>query len=184
MRAGKPAIAEAGGEDYVLRDGAGPATEGQAITIEVVRERIPGAEPWKRPLARISDEPPRDASLEAAELPFPAPHDSLEDAGWSDLVEEARSGIVAFTGGALRVSPTPAMTLIDVDGSLPPVELAMAGARAAARAILRHGIGGSIGFCDPDAALSFSYACNKMHAVGTNGPRAARLIDALYRCEL
>jgi len=44
-----------------------------------------------------------------------------------------------------------------------------------------HGIGGSIGFGDADARLGFSYACNRMHAVGTNGPRAARLIDALYR---
>jgi CubicO group peptidase (beta-lactamase class C family) len=51
------------------------------------------------------------------------------------------------------------------------------------RSFGHHGIGGSIGFCDPDAGLGFSYACNKMHAVGTNGPRAARLIDALYRCE-
>jgi CubicO group peptidase (beta-lactamase class C family) len=52
------------------------------------------------------------------------------------------------------------------------------------RSFGHHGIGGSIGFCDPDAQLGFSYACNKMHAVGTNGPRAKRLIDALYRCEL
>jgi CubicO group peptidase (beta-lactamase class C family) len=52
------------------------------------------------------------------------------------------------------------------------------------RCFVHHGIGGSIGFCDPDARLGFSYACNKMHAVGTNGPRAARLIDAFYRCEL
>jgi hypothetical protein len=37
------------------------------------------------------------------------------------------------------------MTLIDVDGTLAPLELAMAGAKAAARAIMRHGIGGSIG---------------------------------------
>jgi hypothetical protein len=37
------------------------------------------------------------------------------------------------------------MTLIDVDGHLPPANLAMAGAEAAARAILRHGISGSIG---------------------------------------
>ncbi len=52
------------------------------------------------------------------------------------------------------------------------------------RSFGHHGIGGSIGFCDPDAGIGFSYACNKMHAVGTNGPRAARLIDALYACEL
>jgi CubicO group peptidase (beta-lactamase class C family) len=51
------------------------------------------------------------------------------------------------------------------------------------RSFGHHGIGGSIGFCDPDAGVGFSYACNKMHAVGTNGPRAARLIDAFYGCE-
>ena len=144
-RAGKPAIASARGQDYLLRDGAAAATEGQAVAIEIVRETIPGSEPWKRPLARITAEAPREAELGAEELAFPAPHDILEDAGWSDLVEEARSGIVAFAGGALRVSPTPAMTLIDVDGHLPPQELALAGAKAAARAIVRHGIGGSIG---------------------------------------
>lgn len=48
------------------------------------------------------------------------------------------------------------------------------------RAFGHHGIGGSIGFGDPDARIGFSYACNKMHAVGDNGPRARRLIDALY----
>jgi ribonuclease G len=144
-RARQPAIATAAGADYVLRDGASGATEGQPIAIAVVREAIPGAEPWKRPLARLTDEAPKEVPLPGALLPFPSPDDALEDAGWSDLIEEARSGIVAFAGGALRVSPTPAMTLIDVDGTLPPVELAMAGARAAARAILRHGIGGSIG---------------------------------------
>jgi CubicO group peptidase (beta-lactamase class C family) len=52
------------------------------------------------------------------------------------------------------------------------------------RSFGHHGIGGSLGFCDPDAHVGFSYACNKMHAVGTNGPRAARLIDAFYRCEI
>lgn len=54
------------------------------------------------------------------------------------------------------------------------------------RSFGHHGIGGSIGFGDPDAKLGFSYCCNKMHAVGTNGPRAARLIDAMYKpsCKL
>jgi CubicO group peptidase (beta-lactamase class C family) len=48
------------------------------------------------------------------------------------------------------------------------------------RAFGHHGIGGSIGFADPDARVGFGYAVNKMHSVGTNGPRAARLIAALY----
>ena len=48
------------------------------------------------------------------------------------------------------------------------------------RAFGHHGIGGSIGFADPDAHMGFSFAVNRMHSVGTNGPRAARLIDALY----
>jgi len=48
------------------------------------------------------------------------------------------------------------------------------------RSFGHHGIGGSIGMGDPDAKIGFSYCCNKMHAAGTNGPRAKRLIDALY----
>jgi CubicO group peptidase (beta-lactamase class C family) len=48
------------------------------------------------------------------------------------------------------------------------------------RSFGHHGIGGSLGFGDPNARLGFSYCCNKMHAVGDNGPRARRLIDALY----
>lgn len=145
LRSGKPSVTLAAGQEFILRDGPPRATEGQPVTIEVVREAIPGAEAWKRPLARTVDGEPRGVAFAADEIPFPAPHDRLEDAGWSDLLEEARSGIVAFAGGVLRVSPTPAMTLIDVDGTLPPLELALAGARAAARAIVRHGVGGSIG---------------------------------------
>ena len=40
----------------------------------------------------------------------------LEAAGWSELLEEASTGEIAFAGGALRMTPTPAMTLFDVDG--------------------------------------------------------------------
>jgi hypothetical protein len=146
-----PAIAVAGGQEYLLPQGAPGATEGTQLKIEVTRETIPGGEPWKRPLARVS-EGAGGATLEGGFLPFPAPDDPLETAGWSDLLDEARSGIVRFAGGELRVSPTPAMTLIDVDGYLPALDLALAGAQAAARAILRHGIGGSIGVDLPTVA--------------------------------
>src|SRR5690606_36654791 len=45
-----------------------------------------------------------------------------------------------------------------------------------------HGIGGSIGFADRAARIGFSYSVNQMHDIGTNGPRARRLIDAVYAC--
>jgi CubicO group peptidase (beta-lactamase class C family) len=50
------------------------------------------------------------------------------------------------------------------------------------RSFGHHGIGGSLGFGDLDARIGFSYVVNRFHAVGTNGPRARRLIDALYTC--
>lgn len=48
------------------------------------------------------------------------------------------------------------------------------------RAFGHHGFGGSIGLGDPEARIGFSYSCNKMHARGDNGPRARRIIEALY----
>ena len=149
---GPPVIAEADGQEYLLPKGANGISEGAELVIEITREAIPGAEPWKRPLAAVADESPGPPEpLDADQLPFPAPADRLAQLGWNDLVEEARSGIVRFAGGELRISPTPAMTLIDVDGYLPAQELAVAGASAAARAILRLDIGGSIGIDLPTA---------------------------------
>ena len=146
QRASQPTIAVADGQEYILAKGAPGVTEGASFAIEVTRERIGGAEPWKRPQARLSDAVPAAApEIRGRELLFPAPTDALEDAGWSGLLEEARRGIVEFTGGELRISVTPAMTLIDVDGTLPPGELTIRGAEASAVAIRRHGIGGSIG---------------------------------------
>lgn len=152
-RAGIPAIAHVDDMEFLLPDGAPGYTEGQVLTIEVTREKIPGAEPWKRPLARVIKGQWRSAEPPVGEtLSFPGADDRLERAGWSDLLEEARGGVIRFEGGELRVSPTPAMTLIDVDGALPPDELARAGVKAAVRAIIRHGVGGSIGIDLPTIA--------------------------------
>ena len=43
------------------------------------------------------------------------------------------------------------------------------------------GAGGSLGFCDPDAALSFGYVTNDMGPRWQN-PRNRALIDAVYAC--
>ena len=144
-KVGVPGIAVAKGQEFLLPKGAPGVTQGSGLSIEITREAIPGAEPWKRPLARVAMAKGGEQAFHAETLAFPSPNDALGAAGWGDLVDEARSGIVRFAGGELRVSPTPAMTLIDVDGTLPAADLAMAGAKAAARAILRHDIGGSIG---------------------------------------
>jgi hypothetical protein len=153
---GRNAVAIAGGgAEYLLPRGAPGSTQGQTLTIEVTRAEIPGPESWKRPLARITDKQP--GALAALEdrfggrlLAFPAPSDPLE--GWDDIVDEARTSVVTFAGGELTISPTPAMTLIDVDGFLPPDELAILGAAEAARAVRRLDIGGSIGIDLPTIA--------------------------------
>lgn len=74
------------------------------------------------------------------------PHegDALEQAGWSEWCDVAASGIMSFPGGLLRLSLTPAMVVIDVDGRLPAAELARNGAIAAANIIRALGIGGNI----------------------------------------
>jgi hypothetical protein len=149
------AVAEAGIE-YLLPRGAPQATQGATLNIEVTRDAIPGAEPWKRPLARVTDKAPLNVPslaerVEGRLLAFPTPEDELEEVGWDDLLEQARTGVVQFAGGELRISATPAMTLIDVDGYLTPEELAVLGAAEAAAAIRRLDIGGSIGIDLPTA---------------------------------
>ena len=125
-------------------------TEGAAFNAEIVREAIP--ETGRPKLARVvaSEKSPRPGPALRDRLTnpirvSPIGPDLLEEAGWSELLEEARTGEIAFNGGALRMSLTPAMTLFDVDGDLPAAALAEAGAAAAARAIRRFGLGGSIG---------------------------------------
>lgn len=149
------AVAEDGVE-YMLPSGPGRVTQGGTAAIEVTRVAIPGPEPWKRPLARVTDKAPAIAAplatrLAGRLLPFPSGEDRLHDLGWDDLLDEARTGLIPFAGGELRVFATPAMTLIDVDGYLPPDELALLGASAAADAIRRLDIGGSIGIDLPTA---------------------------------
>ena len=54
---GRNAVAVASDGDRIsAARGAAGRHAGRALTIEVTREAIPGAEPWKRPLARLTDE--------------------------------------------------------------------------------------------------------------------------------
>ncbi|ARS28710.1 ribonuclease [Sphingomonas sp. KC8] len=157
IQPGRRAIAtlDDGGE-VLVEPPPGGVSEGRRLLVEIIRAAIPEPGRAKRATARA-------ASADAVAAPGPdlltritatgvpvvrlASHgpDRLEAAGWSELIDEAMTGEILFAGGGLRLSLTPAMTLFDVDGALPVTELAIAGARAAAEAIRRMGIGGSIG---------------------------------------
>ena len=54
-------MVEAGGEQFVLPRGVSGVSEGRSLRIEVTREAIGGAEPWKRGLARVTDAEPCQA---------------------------------------------------------------------------------------------------------------------------
>ena len=133
---------EAGGETFILPRGVSGVSEGRSLIVEVTREALGGAEPWKRGLARITGQQPQHA-------PPLAEGREGAIADWNDLLEDARSGIIGFNGGELRIEPTAAMTMIDVDGWLEPAALAQVAAWVAARAIRRLDIGGSIGIDFP-----------------------------------
>lgn len=124
-------------------------TEGAALRAEILREPIPEPGRPKRALARPTSADlitgPSLAERTGARVLSSHGPDRFEQAGWSELLEEAATGEIAFPDGALRMSLTPAMTLFDVDGTLLPADLMETGADAAARAIRRLGIGGSIG---------------------------------------
>lgn len=125
--------------------------------MSILREQVlePGCP--KSLVGRITDQPAKPGSSLAERI---GPHktvgtsrfDLFEQAGWSDLLEEAISGGICFEGGQIRLSLTPAMALMDVDGNLPVPELAVQGATAAASAVRRLGITGSIGIDLPTVA--------------------------------
>lgn len=158
-----------GREGRVAFDGGGEAllaplpagiTQGAALMVEIVREAIP--EPGRAKLAKAVPAEPGaglapgpdllariTASGETVRQLRTHEPDHLEAAGWSEILEEAVTGEIAFLGGALRMTPTPAMTLFDVDGQPPLEALSVAAAHAVGAAILRHDIGGSIGIDFP-----------------------------------
>ncbi|HTN14399.1 MAG TPA: ribonuclease E/G [Sphingomonadaceae bacterium] len=129
------------------------ASEGAAIRLIVTRAAIGEAGRTKLAQARPTDEAPRPAPSLAEALtleghsPRIVPRFPID--GWDDLLDEAFTREIAFDGGALLLSPTPAMTLIDVDGALPPARLALAAIPAIAVALRRLDIGGSVGIDFP-----------------------------------
>jgi ribonuclease G len=146
---------DGGGE--ALLEGLPPRiTQGAPLNVRIVREAIPekGRLRPARAVPAVPGAPPRRGKtllerIQASGIPViechPHEADRLEQAGWSEVLAEAASGDIAFEGGALRMSITPAMTLFDVDGPPPLETLALRAADAVAAAIVRHQVTGSIG---------------------------------------
>ncbi len=156
---GRRGLVRLGDVDVLVEPLPGIA-EGALIRVQLVREAIPEAGRPRLPKATPIDGPALKpgpatagpslrARLAARGLDTvnvtASGDDRLEAAGWSEAVEQARTGHVPFAGGLLTISPTPAMTVIDVDGPGDIVALAEAAAIAAAAAIRRFDLQGSIG---------------------------------------
>ncbi|MET0248457.1 MAG: ribonuclease [Sphingobium sp.] len=144
------------GEEVLLEPIPPRLAEGGLLLVDILREAIP--EEGRPKLAKARSAVPGMKAhpgpsllqrLRTSGVPVvPCPsheEDRLEAHGWSELLEEAQSGEVGSEAAALRIFPTPAMVLIDVDGSLPPAQLGPKGAKLAAQAIRRMGLAGSIG---------------------------------------
>ena len=130
--------------------------EGQSLMVEVTRAAIDEQSRFKLPVVKAAaDKAPCNARTLLEQIGGPVTQcyahgaDHFEANGWSELLEEARTGNVEFAGGSLQISLTPAMTLIDIDGDIAPAALATAAAMAAAQAIHRLDLQGNIGIDFP-----------------------------------
>lgn len=138
----------ASGEEALVDSLPHEASEGTALRLIVTRAAMAERGRLKRAQARPSKDTLRAAPTLAEDLGarivrrFPA-------GLWEDLFADAWSGEMAFPGGALTITPTPAMTLVDIDGSLPPRDLALAAIEPLADLLARLDLAGSIGIDFP-----------------------------------
>jgi hypothetical protein len=153
---GNRAVAEtAEGEEILLQRLSVSATEGSAATIEITRAPI-GERGRRKPAQGLAtDEQPRDwrmidALREAGEEVREVRRFPID--GWDDILQSAFDGTADFGGGTLVFSATPAMTLVDIDGALPPRELALAAVEPLAQHLRLLDLTGSIGIDFPTLA--------------------------------
>ncbi|MGB3470750.1 MAG: ribonuclease [Erythrobacter sp.] len=130
-------------------------TEGASFALRISRAAIAERGRFKRAQGRYlgiectptPDEPALPTPVTGRVVPaFEA---GACEQGWEDVWSAASSGSIAFAGGEIVCSTTPAMTVIDIDGDLPPRDLALAAIPAISTALRWFDIGGSIGIDFP-----------------------------------
>ncbi len=129
----------ASGEEALVDQLPNDASEGAMLRLKVMRAAMAEAGRLKRAQARPTTEPCRVAP------PPPGRRVHGFAAGlWEEVWDEAWNGAIAFPGGNLTVTSTPAMTVVDVDGDLPPRALALAAVPPLCAALRRMDLAGSI----------------------------------------
>jgi hypothetical protein len=142
----------AGGEEALVDRLPKDASEGSTLRLEVTRAAVRERGRGKPAQARPTHAEPRPAPSLAESLPDATVVRRFPDAAWDEVWAEAWDGAVAFPGGSLIVAATPGMSVIDIDGTLPPRALALAAVRPLAEALERFDLGGSIGVDFPTLA--------------------------------
>lgn len=129
------------------------ASEGATLRLKIVRSAIGEAGRLKLAHARPSEDPVRPAPdlaelLEQDGAAVRTVH-RFPGSDWDHLIADAFSRTIPFDQGELLLCPTPAMTLIDIDGTSPPTRLALDAVPAIASAVMRLDIGGAVGIDFP-----------------------------------
>jgi ribonuclease G len=116
-----------------------------------------GYEPWEQFLIAHAPEveaivcPDAASALDVERLlgpdgpPVRVDTDAIEDADFDALIDQAVTGHFSIAEGMLCVERTRAMTMIDVDGTAPPLALNLSAARAIPPLLHLLNIGGPIG---------------------------------------
>ncbi|MEC9067858.1 MAG: ribonuclease [Pseudomonadota bacterium] len=136
-----------GGEEALVGRLPRDAAEGAGLRVEIVRAAI--GERGRSKLAQARPSAAEPAAPTLAERLSAAGHTArvvhaFPPCDWDELVGEAFDARIDFAGGTLLLAPTPGMTVIDIDGALPPRELALAACAPIAAALRRFGLGGTI----------------------------------------
>ncbi len=138
------------GHEVEVPDLPRDASEGSEVRLMIHREPMAERGRYKRAQGRYwGDKPPADAIPDENVLGQGEQVRRLPNGAWEDVWSLASEGELAFAGGNLVMTPTPAMTLLDIDGSGSPRELSLAAVPAIAQAIRWLDLGGNIGIDFP-----------------------------------